>query len=55
MKTHNVLLRLGLVPLLLIFALEMPAALANCRDRPKPGVDWSKCEKELSYSPEIGQ
>jgi uncharacterized protein YjbI with pentapeptide repeats len=44
MKTRNVLLRLGL--LLLVFALETPTALANCRDHPKPGVDWSKCEKE---------
>ena len=46
MKTRNVLMRLGLGLLLLVFALETPTAFANCRDRPKPGVDWTKCEKE---------
>ena len=39
-------LGLGLLLLLLVFVLETPAAFAGCRDRPKPGVDWSKCEKE---------
>ena len=45
MKTRKVLLRLGFL-LLLVFVLEAPAALAKCHDRPKPGVDWTRCEKE---------
>ena len=39
------LMRLGLT-FALIFVLEAPEALAKCRDRPKPGVDWTRCEKE---------
>ncbi len=45
MNAYKVPLRLGLL-LALVFALETSAALAKCRDRPKPGVDWSRCEKE---------
>ncbi len=32
--------------LAVFFILESTAALAKCKDRPKPEVDWSKCEKE---------
>ncbi len=45
MNAYKVPLRLGLL-LALVFTLETSAALANCRDRPRPGVDWSRCEKE---------
>ena len=45
MATRKVLLRLGLT-FALIFVLEAPMALAKCRDRPEPGVDWTRCEKE---------
>ena len=36
----------GLLPVLLLF-LVVPheVALAECSDKPKPGVDWSKCQK----------
>ena len=30
----------------LIFILEAAPALAKCTDRPAPGVDWTRCDKE---------
>ncbi len=45
MKACEVLLRLGLL-LVLVATLETSTAFAKCGDPPKPGVDWSRCEKE---------
>ncbi len=45
MATRKALLRLALT-FVLIFTLEATPAFAKCRDRPEPGVDWTRCEKE---------
>ena len=45
MDKRKVLLYLGpLVSLMLVFGA--PVAQAACKDRPSPGVDWTKCDKE---------
>jgi hypothetical protein len=45
MEPCKFLFHLG-VFLAVVFAFETTTALAKCRDRPKPGVDWTRCEKE---------
>ena len=43
---HRARWMVAFLPLLLLF-LMVPheAAHADCSDKPKPGVDWSKCQK----------
>ena len=45
MAARKALLRFALT-LALIVVFEAAPAFAKCRDRPKPGVDWTRCEKE---------
>ena len=45
MTARKALLRFALT-LALIVIFEAAPAFAKCRDRPKPGVDWTRCEKE---------